>query len=37
MKDSSIGKFFITGDSVFKDLFRVGDQLTDIIKHLSLI
>lgn len=37
LKDSSIGKFFISGDSVFKDLFRVGDQLAEIIKHLSLI
>ncbi|MBR3928201.1 MAG: CvpA family protein [Clostridia bacterium] len=37
LKDSSIGKFFISGDSVFKDLFRVGDQLAEIIKNLSLI
>lgn len=37
LADSSIGKFFISGDSVFKDLFRVGDQLTEIIKNLSLI
>lgn len=37
LADSSIGKFFISGDSVFKDLFRVGDQLTGIIKNLSLV
>lgn len=37
LKDSSIGKFFLIGDSVFKDLFRVGDQLTEIIRKLSLI
>lgn len=37
LKDANLGSFFITGDSVFKDLFRVGDQLADIIKNLSPI
>lgn len=37
LADSTIGKFFLSGDSVFKDLFRVGDQLTEVIKNLSLI
>lgn len=34
LEDSSIGKFFLTGDSVFKDLFKVGDQLTKIVGML---
>lgn len=37
LADSTIGKFFLSGDSVFKDLFRVSDQLTEIIKNLSLM
>ena len=37
LADSTIGKFFLSGDSVFKDLFRVGDQLTEVIKNLSLL
>lgn len=37
LADSTIGAFFITGNSVFKDLFQIGNQLADIIKNLSLI
>lgn len=34
LEGSDIGKFFITGDSVFKDLFKVGDQLGEIVAML---
>ena len=37
LADSTIGKFFLSGDSVFKDLFRVGDQLAEIIKNLNVL
>lgn len=37
LADSSFGAFFMKGDSVFKDLFQVGSQLTDIVKNLTLI